>query len=56
MRGSYVMVDPLGRFFGNATGRHVYSQPILDVGVDAALAQVGFVPTKFEARGGTYAW
>jgi radical S-adenosyl methionine domain-containing protein 2 len=56
MRGSYVMVGPLGRFFGNATGRHVYSQPILDVGVDAALAQVGFVPTKFEARGGKYAW
>lgn len=56
MRGSYVMVDPLGRFFGNATGRHVYSAPILEVGVDAALAQVGFVPAKFEARGGRYAW
>lgn len=56
MRGSYVMVDPLGRFFGNATGRHVYSEPILEVGVDAALAQVGFVPAKFEARGGRYAW
>jgi len=56
MRGSYVMVDPLGRCFGNATGRHVYSEPILDVGVDAALAQVGFVPERFEARGGRYAW
>ncbi len=56
MRGSYVMVDPLGRFFGNATGQHVYSQPVLDVGVDAALGQVGFVPAKFEARGGRYRW
>lgn len=56
MRGSYVMVDPLGRFFGNATGRHVYSEPILEVGVDRGLAQVGFVPAKFEARGGRYAW
>ncbi len=56
MRGSYVMVDPLGRFFGNATGRHVYSPPILEVGVATALAQVGFEPAKFEARGGRYRW
>lgn len=56
MRGSYLMVDPLGRFFGNATGRHVYSSPILEVGVQAALAQVGFAPSKFEARGGRYRW
>ena len=56
MLGSYVMVDPLGRFYGNSTGRHIYSDPILDVGVEAALAQVGFSPSKFEARGGQYAW
>lgn len=56
MRGSYVMVDPLGRFYGNATGRHVYSRPILDVGVLAALTEVGFNPEKFDARGGRYAW
>lgn len=56
MRGSYVMVDPLGRFFGNATGRHVYSRPILDVGVAAALSEVGFDESKFLARGGEYAW
>jgi radical S-adenosyl methionine domain-containing protein 2 len=56
MRGSYVMVDPLGRFFGNATGRHVYSAPILEVGVEVALAQVGVSTGKFEARGGRYAW
>lgn len=56
MRGSYVMIDPLGRFFGNATGRHVTSEPILQVGVAEALAQVGFQPAKFAARGGRYAW
>ena len=56
MLGSYVMIDPLGRFFGNATGRHVYSESILEVGVDEALSQVGFVPEKFDARGGRYAW
>jgi radical S-adenosyl methionine domain-containing protein 2 len=56
MRGSYAMIDPLGRFYGNATGRHVYSEPILDAGVAGALAQVGFEPSKFDARGGRYAW
>jgi len=38
MRGSDAMVDPLGRLFGNATGRHVYSRPVVEVGVDLALA------------------
>lgn len=56
MSGSYVMVDPLGRFFGNATGRYVYSEPILVAGVDAALAQIGWSPGKFLRRGGLYDW
>jgi len=56
MTGSYVMVDPLGRFYGNATGRHVYSDPILSVGVEAALAQIGWSPEKFMQRGGLYNW
>jgi radical S-adenosyl methionine domain-containing protein 2 len=56
MRGSYAMIDPLGRFYGNATGRHVYSRPILEVGVSAALSEVGYEDSKFDARGGKYAW
>ena len=56
MRGSYAMIDPLGRFFGNSTGTHVYSQPILEIGVDAALAQVGFDIEKLARRGGLYDW
>ena len=56
MRGSYVMIDPLGRFFGNATGEHVYSEPILEVGVSAALSEVGFEVARFDARGGRYDW
>lgn len=56
MMGSYAMVDPLGRFFGNATGEHIYSDPILEIGVNAALAQVGFSQSKYEERGGSYAW
>jgi radical S-adenosyl methionine domain-containing protein 2 len=29
MEDSYVMIDPLGRFYGNHGGRHVVSAPIL---------------------------
>lgn len=56
MTGSYVMVDPLGRFFSNASGRHVYSAPILEVGVETALAQIGWDAAKFVERGGLYDW
>ncbi len=56
MTGSYLMVDPLGRFYGNSTGRHVYSAPVLDVGVAAAARAVGFDPDKLVERGGLYRW
>lgn len=56
IRGSYVMIDPLGRFFCNEEGRYRISAPILDVGVDAALAQAGWRSDKFIARGGLYDW
>lgn len=54
MTGSYVMVDPLGRFFQhNGTG-YVYSRPILEVGVAIALGEVGWDRETFLARGGQY--
>lgn len=56
MTGSYLMVDPAGRFFDNTQGRHTYSSPILAVGVEAALRQVSVNPDTFEQRGGLYAW
>lgn len=56
IRGSYVMIDPLGRFFSNEQGRYRVSDPILEVGVDAALAQAGWRSDKFLARGGLYDW
>jgi radical S-adenosyl methionine domain-containing protein 2 len=56
MRGSYVMIDPLGRFYGNTGDSYVYSEPILRVGVARALRQVGFSSDKLRARGGVYAW
>ena len=56
MTGSYVMVDPAGRFFDNVAGTHVYSHPINEVGVDAALREVSVDPDKFLLRDGLYDW
>ena len=56
MTGSYVMVDPVGRFFDNAAGTHTYSRPILEVGVEHALADVSVDAGKFLSRSGMYAW
>ena len=33
MRGSYAMLDALGRFYSNTEGGHTYGPSILDVGV-----------------------
>jgi radical S-adenosyl methionine domain-containing protein 2 len=56
MTDSYVMIDPLGRFYGDTGGKHRVGPPILEVGVDEALAAVGFRPEKLVARGGLYDW
>ncbi len=56
MMGSYAMVSPDGRFFDNTCGRHTYSDPILDVGLSAAWAQVRFDRRRFERRGALYDW
>lgn len=56
MRGSYLMVDPLGRFFSNTGGGHHYSEPIWAVGWQAALAQVDVSAQRFVGRGGQYDW
>lgn len=54
MTGSYVMLDPVGRFFQNTRGRYVYSKSILGVGVVRALAEVGWTLETFIERGGMY--
>jgi len=56
MRGSYVMIDPAGRFFDNASGMHHYSKPILEVGVKEAYNEVTISNEKFRQRGGLYNW
>jgi len=52
IRGSYIMVDPRGRFFDSTSGHHQYSEPILDAGHDSAFAEVSFDVDKFYSRGG----
>jgi radical S-adenosyl methionine domain-containing protein 2 len=56
MTGSYLMVDPAGRFFDNTSGAHRYSSPILHVGIEEALSQVNFSYEKFIGRNGMYDW
>ena len=56
MRGSYVMVDPAGRFFDNVAGGHTYSRSIIEVGVGEALCDVTTDPEKFLSRNGLYDW
>ena len=56
MTGSYVMVDPAGRFFDNVAGPHTYSRSIIEVGVDEALKDVSVDSVKFLSRKGLYDW
>ena len=50
------MVDPGGRFFDNTEGKHNYSQPILEIGIQNAIEQVNYNFSKFISRGGIYQW
>lgn len=56
MSGSYLMIDPAGRFFDNTTGTYKYSKSILEIGVEDALTQIAFDIEKFQKRGGSYQW
>ena len=54
IRGSYVMVDPAGRFFDSTRGGHTYSRPILAVGAWQALQEIQVDVDKFWERDGGY--
>lgn len=56
IRGSYLMIDPLGRMYDNVDGHHRFSSKILEVGIEQALRQVEFDVDKFKARNGIYDW
>lgn len=60
MTGSYLMIDPEGRFFwhvpqGGSRGVE-YGDPILKVGLEEALEQVRFSERRYHARGAEYDW
>lgn len=52
MTQSYLMLDPLGRFFSNQAGQqgYRYSRSVLEVGLQAALEEVVFDVGKFHKR------
>ena len=56
MEGSYIMLDPAGRFFQNFNNEYFYSRSILEVGVERAFTEVGWDSRKFFRRGGLYEW
>lgn len=54
MLASYLMVDPLGRFFDNSvclrSKAYCYSDPIHEVGAKKAFSQITFDANAFNAR------
>jgi radical S-adenosyl methionine domain-containing protein 2 len=56
MVGSYAMVDPMGCFFDNVTGRLRSGRSILEVGLQQAMSDVEIDAQTFAKRGGHYVW
>lgn len=54
IQGSYLMVDPIGRFFDSESKTHKYSKRILKIGAEQALSQINPNFSKFIAREGNY--
>lgn len=54
MTGSYLMIAPDGRFFNNVEGKHNFSKPILETGIEKALEQTPLRREVFYKRDGDY--
>lgn len=52
MTDSYLMIDPIGRFFQNSSlgEEYNYSQPITEVGINKAIREIRFDAQKFFER------
>ena len=47
MRGSYAMMDAIGRFYSNADGGHRYGPSVIEVGVQQAWEDICFFEERF---------
>lgn len=56
VQGSYLMVDPEGRLFGNLSGRKIRGPSLLTASLDEAARVTGWQGETLEARGGSYDW
>ena len=54
MTNSYLMINPEGQFYQNASGKYIKSESIIKVGIESALEQISFQYSKFIERGGAY--
>lgn len=56
MYSSYLLIDPLGRFFEDTKREHTYSDSLLEHDVDHCLSQISLSRENFINRGGIYKW
>jgi len=56
MRGSYAMLDALGRFYNNEDNGHTYTDSILENSVKSEWKKNVFNRARFLKRGGLYDW
>jgi radical S-adenosyl methionine domain-containing protein 2 len=56
MLESYIMLDPMGRFYQNSGNIYNYLKPILEIGVFRAFNQLAYNHSKFIERGGIYVY
>ncbi len=56
MTDSYIMIDPLGRFFNDEECINNSRKSILDVGIYKAFDEIRFDYKKFIEREGYYKW
>ena len=56
MTGSYLLVDPQGRLFENSSGKHTYSDSLIDNSFEDCAKQINLDRDMFIKRGGIYNW
>lgn len=54
MKGSYIMIDPCGRPYGNRNGIVKYGKPIFKAGLMPQLEELGYSHDRAAARGAFY--